>query len=49
MYKKALEHSQCAIWKPYVLSIAHHWCKFSNCQYNLIDKDLSRHFVPTLI
>lgn len=48
-YKHIIQQSQNNIWRPYILSIAHHWCKFSNCQYNLIDKDLSKHLMPTLI
>ncbi len=49
LYKKALENSQNSIWKQYILSIAHHWCKFSSCNYNMKDINLCKYFIPTLI
>lgn len=48
-YQKALKNSQDEIWRPYILSLAHHWCKFGNCQYNMINQSLSQNYVPTLI
>lgn len=49
LYKKALENSQNSIWKQYILSIAHHWCKFSGCEYNMKNENLCKNFIPTLI
>ncbi len=49
LYKKALENSQNSVWKQYILSLAHHWCKFSCCNYNMKDKNLCKYFIPTLI
>lgn len=49
LYKKALENSQNSVWKQYILSIAHHWCKFSGCEYNMKNENLCKHFIPTLI
>lgn len=48
-YRSALKKSQDSIWRPYILSISHHWCKFSDCKYNMVNKDLSHNYVPTLI
>lgn len=48
-YRSALKNSQDSIWRPYILSISHHWCKFSNCKYNMVNKALSQNYVPTLI
>lgn len=48
-YKKALRNSQDSIWRQYILSLAHHWCKFSGCQYNMKNDNLSKFFIPTLI
>ena len=44
LYKKALENSQNSVW-----NIAHHWCKFSGCEYNMKNENLCKHFIPTLI
>lgn len=48
-YKSSLKNSQYNIWRPYILAIAHHWCKFSNCKHNMIHPELSRNYMPTLI
>ncbi len=48
-YRSALKKSQDSIWRPYILSISHHWCKFTNCKYNMSDNALSLNYVPTLI
>lgn len=49
LYKNALKNSQNSVWKQYILSIAHHWCKFSGCEYNIKNENLCKHFIPTLI
>ncbi|MCM1218782.1 MAG: hypothetical protein NC548_30220 [Lachnospiraceae bacterium] len=48
-YRSALRKSQDSIWRPYILAVAHHWCKFTNCKYNMIDNALSLNYIPTLI
>ena len=48
-YKKSLIKSQHEIWRPYFLSIAHHWCKFDYCKHKMINTELSRNYLPTLI
>lgn len=48
-YRSALKKAQDSIWRPYILSISHHWCKFSDCKYNMVNIDLSHNYVPTLI
>lgn len=48
-YRSALKKAQDSIWRPYILSISHHWCKFSDCKYNMVNTDLSHNYVPTLI
>ena len=47
-YKAAVKNAQEKYWKPYMLSLAHHWCN-NNCsqvQYQTIS---AKHFHPTLI
>lgn len=49
-YRSMMQQSQNNIWRPYVLSIAHHWCKFTGgCQYTCLDHNLSKCFIPTLV
>lgn len=49
-YKSIIQQSQYNIWRPYILSIAHHWCKFmGGCQYTNTEDNLCKHFIPTLI
>lgn len=48
-YKAALKHSQQRLWRPYMLSLASHWCNFKNClQYNS-DNSLRNQYYPTLV
>jgi hypothetical protein len=44
-YKAAVKHSQERLWKPYMLSLANHWCKYSGFNSNEIGKK----YHPTLI
>jgi hypothetical protein len=47
-YKAAVKHSQERLWKPYMLLVASHWCRFSGCNFNT-DNTLSKQYHPTLI
>lgn len=44
-YKAAVKHSQERLWKPYMLSLANHWCKCSS----LNSSGLGKEYHPTLI
>lgn len=44
-YKAAVKHSQERLWKPYMLSLANHWCNCSNFNSN----GLCKEYHPTLI
>lgn len=48
-YRSAVRRSQEKLWRPYVLSLAHHWCKFDNCVYSQIKLEQSKHLHPNLI
>jgi len=48
-YKAAIQHSQQQFWKPYILSLANHWCNSKHCLHFDFDKNLSKEFYPTLI
>lgn len=49
-YKVAVREAQRCLWRPYMLSVAHHWCKFLNCQnYNMNDFELPKKYQPFLI
>ena len=47
-YRAAVRRAQEKYWKPYMLSLAHHWCKnyCSQTQYNTIN---AKYFHPTLM
>ena len=47
-YKNAIKQSQERLWRPYMLSIASHWCRFSGCNFST-DNTLSKKYHPTLI
>ena len=47
-YKTAVQKSQEKYWKPYILSLAHHWCG-NNCQKNKFTDINAKHFLPTLL
>jgi len=44
-YKAAVKHSQERLWKPYMLSLANHWCNCSSLNSN----GLCKEYHPTLI
>ncbi|KGN76970.1 hypothetical protein HW49_11095 [Porphyromonadaceae bacterium COT-184 OH4590] len=46
-YRTAIQNSQRRLWRPYMLAVASHWCKFSCCNYNA-DMSLSKRYFPTL-
>ncbi|GHV54217.1 hypothetical protein FACS1894181_18110 [Bacteroidia bacterium] len=48
-YKAAVKRSQQRLWRPYMLSVANHWCKFEKCSHYIIDSELSKQYNPTLI
>lgn len=48
-YKAAVKRSQQRLWRPYMLSMANHWCKFTNCQHFTINNNLIKQYQPTLI
>ncbi|KAA6344024.1 hypothetical protein EZS27_008323 [termite gut metagenome] len=48
-YKAAVRRSQQRLWRPYMLSVANHWCKFTNCQHFSINNNLGKEYQPTLI
>ena len=48
-YKAAVKHSQQRLWRPYMLSLAKHWCQFTNCTYFVSDDSLTKKYHPTLI
>ena len=47
-YKAAVNSAQEKYWKPYMLSLAHHWCNNSCCQTSF-QTISAKHFHPTLI
>lgn len=47
-YRAALRNAQEKYWKPYILSIAHHWCK-NNCSQIQLNTICGKHFYPTLV
>lgn len=47
-YKAAVKKAQEKYWKPYILSLAHHWCG-NNCQQIQLTNVNAKHFHPTLI
>lgn len=47
-YKAAVKSAQEKYWKPYMLSLAHHWCNNSCCQTSF-QTISAKHFHPTLI
>jgi hypothetical protein len=48
-YKAAVRRSQQRLWRPYMLSVANHWCKFSNCQHFTLNGNLTKQYQPTFI
>jgi len=48
-YKSAIKNSQYRLWRPYMLSLAKHWCDFKNCPHYDSDNSLSRKFYPTIV
>lgn len=49
-YKVAVREAQKCLWKPYMLAIARHWCKFLNCpNYKMEDLSLSKRYQPFLL
>ena len=48
-YKSAVKNSQFRLWRPYMLSLASHWCNFTNCSHFDFDNNLSKKLCPTLI
>ncbi|OAV64224.1 hypothetical protein Barb6XT_02885 [Bacteroidales bacterium Barb6XT] len=48
-YKVAVRRSQQRLWRPYMLSVANHWCKFTNFQHFSINNNLGKQYQPTLI
>jgi hypothetical protein len=48
-YKAAVKRSQKRLWRPYVLSVANHWCKFTDCQIFTVNNGLNKQYQPTLI
>lgn len=47
-YKTAIRNSQERLWRPYMLSIAGHWCRFRECTL-LYDDGVSKANYPHLI
>ena len=47
-YKAAVKKAQEKYWKPYILSLAHHWCG-NNCQKVQLTNIKAKDFHPTLI
>lgn len=47
-YKAAVKNAQEKYWKPYILSLAHHWCG-NSCQKIQLTNIKAKHFHPTLI
>jgi hypothetical protein len=47
-YKNAIKQSQERLWRPYMLSLARHWCRFSGCNFST-DNTLGKQYHPTLI
>ena len=46
-YRKAVESSQWRLWRPYILAVASHWCKFNGCNLKA-DMMLSKKYYPAL-
>ena len=46
-YRKAVENSQWRLWRPYMLAVAGHWCKFNGCKLKA-DMILSKKYYPAL-
>lgn len=47
-YKSAVKNAQARLWKPYILSLAHFWCKHQCGEYH-IDPMQSKYFNPNLL
>lgn len=47
-YKAAVKNAQEKYWKPYMLSLAHHWCN-NNCSQTKFGTIKAEHFHPTLV
>lgn len=47
-YRAAVIHSQMKYWKPYMLSLAHFWCKFE-CGNFTSNSNLSKYLNPNLL
>jgi hypothetical protein len=48
-YKAAVKRSQQRLWRPYMLSMANHWCKFANCHHFTVNRNLNKQYQPTFI
>lgn len=48
-YKAAVKRSQQRLWRPYMLSMANHWCKFATCQHFTTNNTLIKQYQPTLL
>ena len=46
-YRNAVKTSQNRLWRPYMLSTAHHWCNFNGCKFQT-DNELSKKYHPSL-
>lgn len=47
-YKTAVKNAQEKYWKPYMLSLAHHWCN-NHCSQMQFDTIKAENFHPTLV
>ena len=47
-YKAAVRKAQEKLWKPYMLSLAHHWCK-NTCSNVNLNTITATNFHPTLV
>lgn len=47
-YKAAVKNAQDKYWRPYMLSLAHHWCN-NNCSQTNFKTIDAKHFHPTLV
>lgn len=47
-YKAAVKSAQEKLWKPYMLSLAHHWCN-NKCSQIRLNNINAKHFHPTLV
>ncbi len=48
-YKRAVKRSQVRLWKPYMLSVAHHWCGFKCNEYQSNVEEMTQGIMPYLI